>query len=213
MLNYIIIIIIAYLLGNISTSYIVAKQLSGVDIRTQGSGNAGSTNVLRTLGKKAGALTFIGDVLKGLIAVLIAKMIAHFVNLDETTCAYLAVVAVVLGHNYPVFLGFKGGKGVATSLGSMLGMNPVVALLCLGFFIIIVAITKYVSLGSILVVTAYLIQVIIFGQNGMLQVASSDRIEFYIVSACFTGMALWRHRANIGRLLNGTENKFGMKKK
>ena len=84
MLNYIIIIIIAYLLGNISTSYIVAKQLSGVDIRTQGSGNAGSTNVLRTLGKKAGALTFIGDVLKGLIAVLIAKMIAHFVNLDES---------------------------------------------------------------------------------------------------------------------------------
>ena len=128
MLVYLIIIITAYLLGNISTSYIVAKRLAGVDIRTQGSGNAGSTNVLRTLGKKAGALTFIGDVLKGLIAVLIARLIAYGVNLDDTTCAYIAVVAVVLGHNYPVFLGFKGGKGVATSLGSMLGMNPLVAL-------------------------------------------------------------------------------------
>ena len=150
MLIYLIIIIVAYLLGNISTSYIVAKKLAGVDIRTQGSGNAGSTNVLRTLGKKAGALTFIGDVLKGLIAVLLAKFIAYIAHLDQATCAYLAVVAVVLGHNYPVFLGFKGGKGVATSLGSMLGMNPIIALTCLGFFIIIVAITKYVSLGSIL---------------------------------------------------------------
>ena len=150
MLIYLIIIIIAYLLGNISTSYIVAKRLAGVDIRTQGSGNAGSTNVLRTLGKKAGALTFVGDVLKGLIAVLIARLIAYGVHMDQSICAYIAVVAVVLGHNYPAFLGFKGGKGVATSLGSMLGMNPLVALMCLGFFIIIVAITKYVSLGSIL---------------------------------------------------------------
>ena len=107
MLIYLIIIITAYLLGNISTSYIVAKRLAGVDIRTQGSGNAGSTNVLRTLGKKAGALTFIGDVLKGLIAVLIARFIAYGANLDDTTCAYLAVVAVVLGHNYPVFYVFS----------------------------------------------------------------------------------------------------------
>ena len=107
MLVYLIIIITAYLLGNISTSYIVAKRLAGVDIRTQGSGNAGSTNVLRTLGKKAGALTFIGDVLKGLIAVLIARLIAYGVNLDDTTCAYIAVVAVVLGHNYPVFYVFS----------------------------------------------------------------------------------------------------------
>ena len=150
MLVYLIIIITAYLLGNISTSYIVAKRLAGVDIRTQGSGNAGSTNVLRTLGKKAGALTFIGDVLKGLIAVLIARFIAYGVNLDDTTCAYIAVVAVVLGHNYPVFLGFKGGKGVATSLGSMLGMNPLVALSCLGFFIIIVAITHKENIKRLL---------------------------------------------------------------
>ena len=201
MLIYLIIIITAYLLGNISTSYIVAKRLAGVDIRTQGSGNAGSTNVLRTLGKKAGALTFIGDVLKGLIAVLIARFIAYGANLDDTTCAYLAVVAVVLGHNYPVFLGFKGGKGVATSLGSMLGMNPLVALLCLGFFIIIVAITKYVSLGSILGIgLSPIIMMINHNTKGVLVTL------FLTISVAIT------HKENIKRLLNGTERKLGQKK-
>ena len=201
MLVYLIIIITAYLLGNISTSYIVAKRLAGVDIRTQGSGNAGSTNVLRTLGKKAGALTFIGDVLKGLIAVLIARLIAYGVNLDDTTCAYIAVVAVVLGHNYPVFLGFKGGKGVATSLGSMLGMNPLVALLCLGFFIIIVAITKYVSLGSILGIgLSPVIMMINHNTKGVLVTL------FLTISVAIT------HKENIKRLLNGTESKLGQKK-
>ena len=201
MLVYLIIIITAYLLGNISTSYIVAKRLAGVDIRTQGSGNAGSTNVLRTLRKKAGALTFIGDVLKGLIAVLIARFIAYGVNLDDTTCAYIAVVAVVLGHNYPVFLGFKGGKGVATSLGSMLGMNPLVALLCLGFFIIIVAITKYVSLGSILGIgLSPIIMMINHNNKGVLVTL------FLTISVVIT------HKENIKRLLNGTERKLGQKK-
>lgn len=201
MLVYLIIIITAYLLGNISTSYIVAKRLAGVDIRTQGSGNAGSTNVLRTLGKKAGALTFIGDVLKGLIAVLIARFIAYGANLDNTTCAYIAVVAVVLGHNYPVFLGFKGGKGVATSLGSMLGMNPLVALLCLGFFIIIVAITKYVSLGSILGIgLSPVIMMINHNTKGVLVTL------FLTISVAIT------HKENIKRLLNGTERKLGQKK-
>ena len=201
MLVYLIIIITAYLLGNISTSYIVAKRLAGVDIRTQGSGNAGSTNVLRILGKKAGALTFIGDVLKGLIAVLIARFIAYGVNLDNTTCAYIAVVAVVLGHNYPVFLGFKGGKGVATSLGSMLGMNPLVALLCLGFFIIIVAITKYVSLGSMLGIgLSPVIMMINHNTKGVLVTL------FLTISVVIT------HKENIKRLLNGTERKLGQKK-
>ena len=201
MLIYLIIIITAYLLGNISTSYIVAKRLAGVDIRTQGSGNAGSTNVLRTLGKKAGALTFIGDVLKGLIAVLIARFIAYGVNLDDTTCAYIAVVAVVLGHNYPVFLGFKGGKGVATSLGSMLGMNPLVALSCLGFFIIIVAITKYVSLGSMLGIgLSPVIMMLNHNTKGVLVTL------FLAISVAIT------HRENIKRLLNGTERKLGQKK-
>ncbi len=201
MLIYLIIIIIAYLLGNISTSYIIAKRFAGVDIRTQGSGNAGSTNVLRTLGKKAGALTFIGDVLKGFIAVLIARIIGRILNVDEATCAYLAVVAVVIGHNYPVFLGFKGGKGVATSLGSMLGMNPIIALSCLAFFGVIVAITKYVSLGSILGIGLSPIIMIINQNTKGLLVAL-----FLTVSVCFT------HRENIKRLISGTERKIGQKK-
>ena len=201
MLIYITIIIISYLLGNISTSYIVAKRLAGVDIRTQGSGNAGSTNVLRTLGKKAGALTFIGDVLKGFLAVLIARLMAYGMNMDQSTCAYLAVVAVVLGHNYPVFLGFKGEKGVATSLGSMLGMNPVIALTCLGFFIIIVAITKYVSLGSILGIgLSPIIMLINHNTKGILVTL------FLAISVAIT------HKENIKRLLNGTERKIGEKK-
>ena len=201
MLVYLIIIITAYLLGNISTSYIVAKRLAGVDIRTQGSGNAGSTNVLRTLGKKAGALTFIGDVLKGLIAVLIARFIAYGANLDDTTCAYIAVVAVVLGHNYPVFLGFKGGKGVATSLGSMLGMNPLVALLCLGFFIIIAAITKYVSLGSMLGI----------GLSPVIMMLNHNT-KGVLVTLFLTISVVITHKENIKRLLNGTERKLGQKK-
>ena len=201
MLVYLVIIVVAYLLGNISTSYIIGKKLAGVDIRTQGSGNAGSTNVLRTLGKKAGALTFVGDVLKGLIAVLIARLIAYKFHMDESVCAYLAVVAVVLGHNYPVFLGFKGGKGVATSLGSMLGMNPLIALMCLGFFIIIVAITKYVSLGSVLgIALSPIIMLINHNNKGFLVTL------FLAISVTIT------HKENIKRLLNGTERKIGEKK-
>ena len=142
MLSYILIVIIAYLLGNISTSYIIAKKMMGVDIRTQGSGNAGSTNVLRTLGKKAGAMTFIGDLLKGVIAVLIGKLIATISGVDIATAGYLAVVGVVCGHNWPAFLGFRGGKGVATSLGSMIAINPVLALSCFGIFLVIVVFTK-----------------------------------------------------------------------
>lgn len=201
MLSYLIIIIIAYLFGNISTSYIIGKKLAGVDIRTQGSGNAGSTNVLRTLGKKAGALTFVGDVLKGFIAVIIAKGIAYMVHVDVVTGAYLAVVAVVIGHNYPVFLGFKGGKGVATSLGSMLAMNPLIALACLGFFIIIVVLTKYVSLGSILGI----------GLSPILMLINHN-MKGVLVTLFLTISVAYTHKENIKRLLNGTERKIGEKK-
>ena len=201
MLVYLMIIIIAYLLGNISTSYIIAKKMAGVDIRTQGSGNAGSTNVMRTLGKKAGVLTFIGDVLKGAGDVLIARIIAYYFALDQTTCAYIAVVAVVLGHNYPAFLGFKGGKGVATSLGSMLAVNPIIALACLGFFIIIVALTKYVSLGSVLGIgMSPIIMLFMHNTKGFLVTL------FLAVSVTYT------HKENIKRLINGTERKIGEKK-
>ena len=201
MLSYILIIIIAYLLGYISTSYIIAKKMMGVDIRTQGSGNAGTTNVLRTLGKKAGAMTFIGDLLKGVLAVLIAKVIASISGVDVATAGYLGVIGVVSGHNWPAFLGFRGGKGVATSLGSMIAINPILALSCFAIFLIIVAITKYVSLGAVVSISLSPIMMILTKNNkGLLATL------FLTVSVIYT------HRENIKRLLNGTERKLGEKK-
>ncbi|MDR1773829.1 MAG: glycerol-3-phosphate 1-O-acyltransferase PlsY, partial [Clostridioides sp.] len=155
--GYFLIAIISYLLGNISTSYIISKKISGVDIRTQGSGNAGSTNVLRTHGIKAGVATFLGDVLKGLLSVIIAGFIGSLIGINIEIAKYLAVVFVVCGHNWPVFMGFRGGKGVATSLGSMIAIAPVISLICLGIFILVVLLTKYVSLGSILAIACSIV--------------------------------------------------------
>lgn len=201
MINYLIIILVSYFIGSISTSYIIAKKMMGVDIRTQGSGNAGSTNVLRTLGKKAGILTFVGDLLKGVIAVLIAKVIATIAHTDVATASYIAVVFVVIGHNWPIYLGFRGGKGVATSLGAMIAVNPVIALSCFAFFILIVYVTKYVSLGSVLgICTSPIIMFFIGNYKGL------------AVTLFLSASVIFKHRENIKRLLNGTERKIGEKK-
>lgn len=194
--SYIIIAVVAYLLGNISTSYIVAKRIAGVDIRTQGSGNAGSTNVLRTLGKRAGAMTFLGDVLKGVMAVLISEFAARLVGIDTLLAGYLAVICVVAGHNWPAVLGFRGGKGVATSLGAMLAVNPVITLMCLAVFILVVAITKYVSLGSVVGI----------GCSPIFMIMVKNKAGL-IVALFLTASVIYNHRANIKRLLNGTERK------
>ncbi len=201
MLSYIIIIIIAYLLGNISTSYIVAKRLTGVDIRTQGSGNAGSTNVLRTLGKKAGAMTFLGDVLKGIMAVVVSQLIAKLAGVDVVTAGYIAVVGVVCGHNWPAFLGFRGGKGVATSLGAMIAVNPIIALICFGIFLLIAATTKYVSLASVFGISISPI-IMIFVQNK----------KGIIVTLFLAISVIYTHRENLKRLIKGTERKIGQSK-
>jgi len=201
MINYLIIILVSYFIGSISTSYIIAKRMMGVDIRTQGSGNAGSTNVLRTLGKKAGILTFVGDLLKGVVAVLIAKVIATIAHTDVATSSYIAVVFVVIGHNWPIYLGFRGGKGVATSLGAMIAVNPVIALSCFAFFILIVYVTKYVSLGSVLgICTSPIIMFFIGNYKGL------------AVTLFLSASVIFKHRENIKRLLNGTERKIGEKK-
>ncbi|MCC0635607.1 MULTISPECIES: glycerol-3-phosphate 1-O-acyltransferase PlsY [Clostridioides] len=199
--SYIIIAVIAYLLGNISTSYIVAKRIAGVDIRTQGSGNAGSTNVLRTLGKRAGAMTFLGDVFKGVIAVLISEIAAKLVGIDTLLAGYLAVICVVAGHNWPAVLGFRGGKGVATSLGAMLAVNPAITLMCLAVFILVVIITKYVSLGSVVGI----------GCSPIFMIIAKNKAGL-VVALFLTISVIYNHRANIKRLLNGTERKIGQKK-
>lgn len=195
-----LIILTSYLLGSISTSYIIAKKVAGVDIRTQGSGNAGSTNVLRTLGKKAGALTFVGDFLKGSLAVFISKIIAQKFNLDPLSSGYLAAAFVVLGHNYPIFLGFKGGKGVATSLGSMITLNPIIASICFLVFLVVVFFTRYISLGSILGISISPIIMIILKNK-----------QAFFITLFLTAVTIVSHRENIKRLLNGTERKLGQK--
>ncbi|MDD6638719.1 MAG: glycerol-3-phosphate 1-O-acyltransferase PlsY [Lachnospiraceae bacterium] len=205
-------LIIGYLFGLFQTGYIYGRS-KGIDIRKEGSGNAGTTNSLRVLGWKAGLITFLGDLFKAILAVLLIRLI--FGGRYEDNVKVLELYAgfgAVLGHNFPCYLGFKGGKGIACTSGMILAVFPQAAPICLVLFIVAVAATRYVSLGSILVVSAYLIQVIVLGQMGWLKLTGAVQIEFYIVSACFTALALWQHRENIKRLLNGTENKFGMKK-
>ena len=208
----IISLLAGYAFGLFQTGYLYGKS-KGIDIRTEGSGNAGTTNSLRVLGWKAGLITFLGDFLKAMLAVLFIKLL--FTDKYGDAVKILEMYAgfgAVLGHNFPCYLNFKGGKGIACTAGVIVAVTPyavpVVALL----FVLAVGITRYVSLGSILVVVSFLIQVIVFGEMGYLHLDGAYRIEFYIVRACLTAMALWRHKENIKRLLNGTENKFGMKK-
>lgn len=203
---------IGYVLGMFQTGYIYGKKV-GIDIRTKGSGNAGTTNTLRVLGWKAAVITFAGDLLKAMLSVWIIYMV--FRERYPDTVKILGLYAgfgAVLGHNFPFYLKFKGGKGIACTAGMVLAVCPITAPLCFVLFVGVIALTRYVSLGSILVVLLYLVQVIIFGQRGWLGLDAAYLPEFYIVSACFTVMGLWRHRANMKRLLTGTENKIGVKK-
>lgn len=202
-----------YVFGLFQTGYIYGRT-KGIDIRKEGSGNAGTTNSLRVLGKKAGIITFLGDLFKAILAVLLAKLIFQNTYPDFVKVLELyAGLGTVLGHNFPFYLQFKGGKGIACTSGVILAVLPISAPVCLVLFVGAVAITRYVSLGSILVVCSYLIQVIIFGQLGYIHLSGTSLVEFYVISACFTVMAVWKHKENIKRLLNGTENKLGAKKK
>lgn len=204
---------IGYVFGLFQTGYIYGKS-KGIDIRNEGSGNAGTTNSLRVLGIKAGLITFLGDLFKAIFAVLLVLLLFRNKYPDAVKILELyAGFGAVLGHNFPFYLKFKGGKGIACTSGMILAVCPLAAPICLALFIGSIAITRYVSLGSILVVVSYLVQVIVFGQLGYLRIDAALLPEFYIVSACFTAMALWRHRSNIKRLLSGTENKFALKKK
>ena len=205
-------LLIGYIFGLFQTGYFYGKT-QGVDIRKMGSGNAGSTNALRTMGIKAGMITLLGDCFKCVIAVLVVRGIYGQSHADILPLLSLYTgFGAVLGHNFPFYLKFKGGKGIACTSGMILAVCPLAAPVCLILFIGSIAITRYVSLGSILVVTSYLMQVLIFGHMGYLHIDAAYLPEFYVVSACFTAMALWRHRSNIGRLLHGTENKFTFKK-
>ncbi len=149
MIVYIIVAVIAYLLGSISFSVIISKKMAGFDVRQKGSGNAGTTNVLRSVGKKAAIITLICDVLKGVIAILVAIIAGKIVeNVNKELLLQIAGIAVVTGHTFPIFFKFKGGKGVATSLGVLLMSNWQIGLICLVFALVLMVLTKMVSLGS-----------------------------------------------------------------
>ncbi len=189
-------LVVGYFFGTFQTGYFYGKA-HGIDVREHGSGNSGTTNTLRTLGWKAGAVTFFGDLFKAIIAVLIFYFIYRNTYPQAVKCIEL----------------YAGFGAVPCTSGVILAVCPIAAPICLVLFILAVAITRYVSLGSILVVISFLIQAIVFNHMGLLGVSGNYAVEFDILAACFTAMAIWRHRANIKRLLSGTENKFGQKTK
>lgn len=190
-----LLVLIAYLLGNFSTSFIVGKLFGRIDIRKHGSGNAGSTNVFRTLGAKAGAIALVGDALKGVLAVYLGQ---RFGGAD---LALICGGAAIVGHNWPIILKFKGGKGIATSIGVVTMIQPLSALICIAFGLVILFKFKYVSLASVLAIS---ILPIVIAYKGR---------DYFIFALVLALMAIYRHRANIKRLMNGTENKITTKSK
>lgn len=205
----IICLAIGYMFGMFQTSYIIGKA-HHMDIRQYGSGNAGTTNALRTLGKKAGAMTLIGDLLKCVIAILVVDAI--FKNKYEEILPLLGMYTAagcVLGHNFPFYLGFRGGKGIAASAGMLLALDWRAFLICAVVFIGIVVITRYVSLGSMAAYIGALICFVCFGAAGSYGMDFSHTLEMDVIMGLMTALAIYRHRANISRLLNGTENKLG----
>lgn len=205
MAAYIIIAIIAYLIGSINFSVIISKRMAGFDVREKGSGNAGTTNMLRSIGVKAAVITLLCDILKGVVVILIAILIGNIVDgLDDALLVQLAGIFVIIGHTFPIFFGFKGGKGIATTGGVIFAFHWQLGLICAAVFLIITIISKYVSLGSICMVL--IIPFILYFNN-------PQDWKLVVVGCIFTAMAIWRHRANIVRLMNGTENKLGQKVK
>lgn len=202
---YIAVAVIAYLIGSINFSVIISRKMAGFDVREKGSKNAGTTNMLRTVGKKAAAITLICDILKGVIAVIVAKLISS--NINQAVATQIAAVFVVIGHTFPIFFEFRGGKGVATSIGILLVMNWEIGLICLSYGIVIIALTRMVSLGSISAAILFPILTIFINEHYIAEGASF--IPFGIVIAI---IILFNHRANIKRLNNGTENRISFKK-
>ncbi|KJF26893.1 hypothetical protein TZ02_11485 [Clostridium aceticum] len=183
------------MLGNFSASYIIGKLSANIDIRNYGSGNAGTTNVMRTLGYKAAVFTLLADCLKGVLAVYIAR------RLGSENLAMMAGVAVVLGHNWPILLGFKGGKGIATTIGVALSIHFTIALVCVVIGIIILILSKYVSLGAIVAITLFPILLVSQGWN------------YFVFGLMLCVLAIYKHRENIQRLRQGTERKITEKLK
>ena len=208
--TYIVIGVIAYAIGSISFSVIFSRKFAGFDVREKGSGNAGTTNVLRTVGKKVAALTLLCDILKGTLSVLIAMLIGNIFKIEnKAILVQIAAIFVIIGHTFPVYFGFKGGKGVATSLGVVLLINWQIGLICLVFALLLMVSTKIVSVGSCSVALLYPVLTLFIHENYLVKEGSG----YFIYSVIMGLIVLYNHRSNIKRILNGTENKLSFGKK
>lgn len=210
------IFLIGYLLGSISFAIVISKVFYKQDIRNFGSGNAGMTNVLRTFGIKAAAATFAGDFLKGTVSVLIAKAIMNTVNTAPAPgvdfyrdlAVYIVVSGALLGHLKPVFFGFKGGKGISVAFGSMMAATPPITLAAFAVWGVTVALTKYVSLASILAVAGYTVFTFI-----SFYISGTYSVPHGVAAIVLPAVIIYAHRSNIKRLMAGTERKIGEKAK
>ncbi len=199
--------IVAYLLGSISSAVIVSRVYAHDDVRKYGSKNAGMTNVLRTYGKLPALFTFLGDFVKGILAVLAGRLIFSLLGVTDFDAGYLAGFFALLGHLYPIYFGFKGGKGVLTSLGIILVVNPLVLLILLIIFLPVLFITRIVSLVSVTGAVLYPFVTLI------VDLCLRKAVLFdFLFAVLFSLIVIWRHRGNIQRLLNGTERRIGDKK-
>ena len=209
MATYIIIAIIAYLIGSVNFSIILSKKMAGFDVREKGSGNAGTTNMLRAVGKKAAAITLVCDILKGVVAIVVAVLAGLIVQeADKALLVQIAAILVVIGHSFPIFFQFKGGKGVATSLGILLIVNWQIGLICLVFALVLIILTKMVSFGALGAAILYPILTLFISEHYLV----SEGSGYFIFSVILAVIVAFNHRENIKRILNGTENKISFKK-
>ena len=212
MAAYIIVAIIAYLIGSVNFSVLISKKMAGFDVREKGSGNAGTTNMLRSVGKKAAAITLVCDILKGVVSIVIAIIVGNVAkNLDRELLLQIAGIAVVLGHTFPIFFGFKGGKGVATSLGVLLMSNWQIGLICLVFAVVLMVLTIMVSLGSCAAAVLFPVLTLFINQHYTILTDGKSGRVYFVYSVILAIIVLYNHRSNIKRILNGTENKLSFK--
>lgn len=209
---------VGYVCGLFQTGYLVGK-MNHMDIRKKGSGNAGTTNALRVLGWKAGVITFFGDVLKCVAAFLVTYFMYRGSDVMPLLAMYTGA-GVTLGHNFPFYMNFKGGKGIAVMAGLVvvnsfwhLPASLLLIPITLACFLVPVVVTRYISVGSLAAYTVFWIEMVMIGRMGWFQMETARCYELYIVLFLLTALAWYRHRQNLKRLANGTENKFGAKKK
>lgn len=209
----IICIVIGYVFGMFQTAFIYGK-LHGIDIREHGSGNAGTTNTLRVLGTKAGLIVLAGDIIKCILAIVLCSVLFDKTHPNEIYLLKLyAAAGAILGHNFPFYLQFKGGKGIAATAGLILAFHPYFIVMGVIVFFGIFFTTHYVSLGSLLVYAGLMIQMVAAGQMGVFGASQQVLIEMYIITALLTMLAYYKHRENIKRLIKGEERKTYLTKK